>query len=290
MKRVLCAAALLLCFSNGMAAAGLSCDPNITHLKTQEKSIAATLTYANRLQCGATKNVCVVYDIDNTLLTAGQGFGGDSWDLWQKTLADTDKNKVTNWLSASSAYDFEGALRYFITYRPVEPVTAATVSEIQTHYPSMAITARSFATYYGATKRELAANSIDFTKNPIGSNALDNTLLALNANGTEFKMYYHGVYYVAGDDKGLTLLNFIKYQRHLTANEQLCSGVVFVDDNIRNVNSVADALKNNLAFVSVHLMVMDANDKKLWQIPAWQLGTPTSQAQLFHTALQGLNR
>lgn len=289
MKKFFYATIMMSCVGHSMAA-GLSCDPKETQIEMEAKSITTTLAYANSFSCAEKQNVCVVYDVDNTLLTAEPSFGGDSWAIWQSTLGGTDKNLVTHWLKASTPGDFEGALRYFITYHPVELATPKVVAEVQKRYPTIAMTARGFATYYAATKRQLTANSMDFSKNPIGKNTLDNTLLALNSTGDGFKMYYNGVYYTAGDDKGLTLLNFIKYQRHLTGNQKLCSAVVFADDNKVNSDNVANALKNKVAFVDIHLTTVNAQDRQLWKIANWELGVPTSQAQSFYTAIQQLNQ
>lgn len=285
MKKILAAVLGCCLIGRGMA---LSVDPNVTHIKTEANSLSAVARYAHSFNASDAKQVCLVYDIDNTLLTAEPSFGGDAWAIWQNSLKAGDHNRVTHWLSAGTMGDFEGALRYFMNYRPVESATPAIVADLQQQYPSMALTARSFDQYYPATKRALMANAIDFSKHPIAQKAFDNTLLELNTKGDAFKMYYNGVYYAAGDDKGLTLLNFIRYQRQLSANPRLCAAVVFVDDNPRNVEAVAQALDHQLAFVAIHLTTIEANNPVLWRTVSWSLDSPHSQAQDFYAAIQTL--
>lgn len=282
MRKILLVALGLCVMGCGMA---LSVDPNITHIKTEANSIRAVARYANSFD---SPQVCLVYDIDNTLLTAEPSFGGDAWAVWQSSLKANDHNRVTHWLNAGTMGDFEGALRYLMNYRPVEPATAVVVAELQQRYPSMALTARSFDQYYPATKRALAANGFDFSKHPIAQKAFDHSLLALNTKGDAFKMYYNGVYYAASDDKGVTLWNFIRYQRQLSANPHLCAAVVFVDDNSHNIEAVAKALDHHLAFVAIHLTTVDTSKPTISQIASWSLDTPHSQAQAFYAALQAL--
>lgn len=207
---------------------------------------------AKHTKCGETepKDLCMVYDIDNTILTTEPNMGSDSWMAWNEQLADTDPNKLKNWGNpGQNGHAFEGALRYFIHYRSTEVMTLNTVNYFKDtlHHPSIALTARDFPSYYSATVQELSYNKFDFSNNYIGDSSLPENTIVLHKNtrGSEFKAYYQGVYYAAGDDKGLTLLELIKSAREKTNNPTLCSQVVFIDNAEHNVDNVYNAFTAN---------------------------------------------
>jgi hypothetical protein len=264
------------------------CDKS-TQIIKQTSTISVVENYVNKLQCnGKPKHICIIYDIDNTLLTTDPNLGGDAWGNWQLSLDESNANKVTNWIKYTNHARFEGALRFFANYTPVESNTVEIVNKLQATYPSIGFTARSFDGYYSATVHQLAENKLDFSKNPIGSNNFDKKFFSLNNQRNGFKMYYNGVYYAASDSKGPDLKDFIIYQRQVTHNPHLCSAIIFVDDNQVNIDSVANALKDQ-AFIGVYLTALNAKNPYNWHIQLWQLGYPNSQGQKLFELIQQMN-
>jgi Protein of unknown function (DUF2608) len=260
-----------------------------THIIENSNTITVVRQRVDQFRCkNEAKSICIVYDMDNTLLTNEPNLSSDAWGRWQRSLSESDKDKATHWIPNANPLALEGALRYFATYTPVEPDTVTIVNALQSKYPSMVLTSRSFDGYYSATSRELKSNHLDFSKNPIGYNSFDKKFFALNNSKDAFKMYYDGVYYVANDPKGPNLLKFIAYQRHVTRNPQLCKAIVFIDDNAENIESVGTSIVRD-AYIGIHLTKLDAKDPRNWRPELWRLGTPNSPGEALFNLIPLIN-
>ena len=269
------------------------------------KHVKQTITNFNELRdyvdknsadYASPENLCFVYDVDNTLITQGDSFGGDSWAGWQSSLKDNDKNKVKSWAGASgdNAHAFEGSLRYFMNYRPTENDVAGVVDYIKDtkHHPSIALTARDYEHYNASTDRSLKLNKIDFNTNKIpdpDTGDTKNTLvLTKNKTGEFYKAYNNGIYYSATDNKGVELLAFLNKVR--SKNPGMCSSVVFVDNAENNVDDVYNSLKNSdISMTSIHYVTKYDNKPTQKMIDRWKIDGKHSQSKDFYKFLQVVN-
>ena len=262
-------------------------------------NFSAILDYVNRLPTAsmAADNLCLIYDMDNTLLTAEPNLGSDSWMVWNNNLALNDPNKIANWNISTDSHSFEGALRFFIKYYPTEKNTIPIINQIkdQLKHPSIVMTARSYERYYAATKNELEANHLDFMSNPIGSPATASSALTLvpNSHQTAYKAYFDGVYYSADDNKGTEILKLIKEQRKISANNELCQTTIFVDNSKTNIENVYNAFLFNNEKLNLIALHYTAYDNYLSPTQAtknlWDLNQANSNGQLLYQLINQLN-
>ena len=241
----------------------------MTNREVSVKNIKDIEPYAAKLSKDYGKSsVCIVYDIDNTLLTNKEKFASEGWVYWQASKSNPYAKHLLSDQSAN-IYDFLNAVRYFINYQPVESDTVAVVSKLQKEYPSIALTSRGFSAE-ATTLRQLRVNGLDFTKNPIGSDQFDPSFFAQNKYKNDYTMYNHGIQYAAGGDKGELLLGLIEKERQKTNNSNLCQSVVNVDDTGSKVDMVKDELKGKLNYYAIHYTYLpDPEDSKNWEIADW---------------------
>lgn len=195
------------------------------------------------------QELCVVYDMDNTIVTNDANFGGDHWASWNNNLPSENSNKLDSWGVSKDFHSLEGALRMLMTYRLTESNVLSTINKIkdEQNHPSIVMTARGFERYYAATENELTQNKLNFTTNPIGITGNSSMLLTITPNieHNSFKAYYNGVYYTARDNKGGEIQNLILQQRAITNNNSLCKNIVFIDNSENNVNNVYNEFLHN---------------------------------------------
>jgi len=206
--------------------------------------------------------VLVVFDIDNTLLTAERDFGSDAWFKWQDAI-----RKRPGCEGDRVAEDFDGLLdvqhlAYSIgQMRPTQAGTAVLIGFLaDAEHGVMALTARG-PEIRSPTVRELGRNGVTFPTGPPcrpGSTEKPSlcaergfisaeTILAvaqeaLSAREREILgpdprliSYADGVMMVSGQNKGLML-------RLLLASSQVpYAAIVFVDDGAENVVAVERA-------------------------------------------------
>jgi|GEM_PF-6130371 len=285
--------------NNAGAATSNSLPNNGSAESATISSLAEIQGYVDQIKPGITspQQLCVIYDMDNTILSAEPKLGSDSWMTWNNGLANTDPEKISNWNLTSDLHGFEGALRFFIKYYPTESVTTAIINNIKDdqHYPSIVMTARSYERYYAATENQLKTNKLDYTSNPIGKTASFNTPITLtpNKDHTAYKAYFNGVYYSADDNKGSEILEFIKSQRKETGNGNLCWTLIFVDNSKTNVDHVYATFKNNQDNVNVIALRYSAYDKyltpSLITIDSWLIINGQSASNQLYRLITALN-
>ena len=255
-KSLMCAvmfglsASLLL----GGCASGLSSNGN-TQASTAQSATATTKEHgqivnvvysSNDLQDAVDKanaldaqSTLLVFDIDDTLLTATEFFGSDKWYDWQRgralspngnVIATQDSEKV------NCLFDTLGMVFEIAVNKPTQADMATLVNGVSNDV--VILTARSGA-YRAATMRELARNQLDFSDKSLTSPDVglhyDYTLGGRTANVS----YVEGVFMVQGMNKGVLLLDLLARTGHEYTS------VVFVDDKQHNIDNMANALKSS---------------------------------------------
>ncbi|MEM5496824.1 DUF2608 domain-containing protein [Paraglaciecola mesophila] len=253
-KSLMCAvmfglsASLLL----GGCASGLSSNGN-TQASTAQSATATTKEHgqivnvvysSNDLQDAVDKaktldvqSTLLVFDIDDTLLTATEFFGSDKWYDWQRgralsptgnVIATQDSEKV------NCLFDTLGMVFEIAVNKPTQADMATLVNGVSNDV--VILTARSGA-YRAATMRELARNKLDFSDKSLTSPDVglhyDYTLGGRTANVS----YVEGVFMVQGMNKGVLLLDLLARTGHEYTS------VVFVDDKQHNIDNMGEALK-----------------------------------------------
>ncbi|WP_116963744.1 DUF2608 domain-containing protein [Fastidiosibacter lacustris] len=213
-------------------------------------------------------SVCMVYDIDNTLITNNGKYASERWTYWQQSEGNHHAKHLLKDKNAN-IYDFLNAVRYFINYSTVEKDTVQIVNKLQSDHRSIALTSRGFSAE-ATTLRQLRFNGIDFTKNPIGSREFDASFLNQNKYKNDYTMYSNGIQYAAGGDKGELLYNLIKKEREKTDNPNLCQALIYIDDTSSKVDMIDNKLKNKFSYYAIHYTYLpDPEDKNNWQPDNW---------------------
>ncbi len=234
------------------------------------KHMADIIPFADKLADTYGKDkLCIVYDIDNTLITNKGRFASESWVYWQASQGNSYAKKLLG-DNHANIYDFIDAIRYFINYQPVEKDSAEIISKLQDTYPSIALTSRGFSSI-ATTTRQLQYNHFDFSKNPIGDGSFDNSYLHLNKYKNGYSMYINGIQFAAGGDKGKLLQTLILKERAKTDNPNLCQAIVYVDDTKSKADMIKRELKGKFAYYSLHYTYLpDPEDKANWQPNNWK--------------------
>lgn len=174
------------------------------------------------------KDTLVVFDIDNTVLESRQTLGSDQFfgflvkKATEQGLAGADAIKC--------ALKNASLVQPTSRVRPVEAPTPRLIAEIQKRkIPHFALTARPIA-WASKTLQQLNSIRVDFTKSSTYSGDI-------NFGPKSMGRYLGGVVFMSdGGDKGQYLVEFLK------AIDLRPRKIVFVDDKLKNVESVEAAL------------------------------------------------
>lgn len=193
--------------------------------------VLASEQYSDRY---AAKDVLVIFDIDDTLLSASQMLGSNAWYDWQSELAEDSpcsSNRVGDRLAVQGALFAVGGMQL------TQADAAQIVSTLQTsNVRVMALTARG-KEFRLPTFREMRRNGLDFRETAPGPKrgyALD----FMPETAKRAVRYEDGVLFVAGQDKGqmlADLLNRTDYSPRV---------VVAVDDSLGNLEAMQTALES----------------------------------------------
>ena len=176
-----------------------------------------------------TQGSIVVFDLDNTVLEAKQTLGTDQF--FSYLVKKAEEAGLRGQEAKDLALLQAALIQPRSTVRLVEESTLGFLKSLhEKNVTVFALTARPFAWAEG-TLNQLASLQVDFTKTapriPIESNR---NLKELNYQG--------GVIFLQpGQDKGNTLLKFLKVSR------QNPEKIIFIDDKLHNVESVDTALR-----------------------------------------------
>lgn len=170
----------------------------------------------------------VVFDIDDTTLTAEQFFGSDYWYEWQRPENLGKSEKV------SCKFDYI-ALNYEAqTMKPTQGDAAEIFNAIP--HDKLFLTSRS-PNYRGATERELLKNGITMPANLDGSPV--GRMWDWSSDDGKHKVplsYHHGLFMTQGQDKGVMLLFLLKQ------TQRMYDHVILVDDGKVNIDNMRKAL------------------------------------------------
>ncbi|MET0532783.1 MAG: DUF2608 domain-containing protein [Steroidobacter sp.] len=170
----------------------------------------------------------LVLDIDDTLLTSPTFFGSDAWYEWQKTLTPQSPGYVPCKFDVI-AMNYETG-----TQVPTQDDAPAAINAIP--LDKIILTSRS-PMYRGGTIRELkkAGYELPAPLRPEVAGAIYEYQPVPNQPGVTVS-YHQGVFMVAGQNKGLLLIDLLN---HLQIRYDR---VVLVDDGDRNINDMGNAL------------------------------------------------
>ncbi len=213
---------LLLCLSIGKHTL-LSATPT-----TQTSHSIIKIDSINELSSDHPKETIFLFDIDDTLIDFPYMLGSKAW---RKYITQVTKEADKNWHDILSL--FLAQKHPMIT---VEPATAHLVKDLQAQgYAVCGLTARERNLWYATltegidllTIKQLESVDIQF------GNGIFETLYPDLAQDSE---YYHGVFFANTDTKGEYLIKILK------AASIRPKKIVFVDDKLGQVESVASAL------------------------------------------------
>ncbi|MDU0356292.1 DUF2608 domain-containing protein [Paraglaciecola aquimarina] len=224
------------------------------HLLKSESAPLSVVYQTKELQDAADKaksldkdSTLVVFDIDDTLLTATEFFGSDKWYDWQRGRALNQAGDLVNIATSDKVnclFDVLGMVFEIAVNRPTQPNMADIVAGVNNDV--VILTARSGA-YRAATMRELARNQLNFADNSLAPTDMGYHYDYTLGGRTAQVSYVNGVFMVQGLNKGVLLLDLLK-----RSGKQYKS-VVFVDDKKHNIDNMANALKSaNINYYGFH--------------------------------------
>lgn len=194
----------------------------------------------------------IVFDIDDTLLTATEFFGSDKWYDWQRGRAlgkngqtlHTSKNDQVSCLFDTLGMAFEIAIN-----QPTQQDMADLIHGVENDV--LILTARSDH-YRGATMRELARNDLDFSDKALTPPDVAYRYTFTLDGRSATVSYADGVFMVQGMDKGVMLLDLLKRV------DRKYDAIVFIDDKSKNIDNMANALKSaGIDFYGFHYTRID---------------------------------
>ena len=233
------------------------------------------------------EEILVVFDIDNTLLTAKQDLGRDGWWEWQKSLLPPAE-EAGHYVNAPVAKDIGGLIDIqYLLYnlgdmRLTDTEFPSLLSELQKQGHSViALTARG-PKAANVTLRELSEHGLYFNKTLRCTTALcrngsmiaagdimkalshvahtPKSLARIQSSSVRPIFYANGVMMVSGQDKGTML-------KLLLANSlpDRFEAIVFVDDGEKNIRYMSDAfpkLTNGPALTAIRFDRMFEDKEK----------------------------
>lgn len=177
------------------------------------------------------KNVLIVLDIDDTLLTTTSDLGGNMWYEWQTgklSVKPTEAQKVTCL--------FEDTISLLYELNPMklmEPGIPARIAGWQDEgITTFALTSRGPNVRW-PTERELKNQGIDFTKTALAPSGSAAAPLYRETLKREIS-YIKGIMMTSGLHKG-EMISYI-----LKKTGRNFSAIIFVDDSEKNIKSVLD--------------------------------------------------
>jgi len=247
--------ALFLLSSHLFASEALTTNSmNDAFLKVEEKSH----------QYGRDK-VLLVFDIDNTLLTATNDLGSDQWYSWQeKIMKDPNCRPACVSTNIDELLKAQGVLFKLVKMRATETTLATRIKRLQSTGQKVILLTSRGPGFRNLTEASLLENGMKFSDSTFNKGK-DTMALYLpydinNLPGSGLTQYdvdtaglkaarpvsfQNGIYMTAGQNKGVmlkTLLN--RYKKDFKA-------IIFVDDHQRHVDRM-QAILGNLSDVTTY--------------------------------------
>ncbi len=221
------------------------------------------------LQTLPAEKTLVVFDIDDTLLTATEFFGSDKWYDWQRGRAldaQGQPQPIADGDKVACLFDTLGISFEIATNVPTQANMANLVHSIKNDI--VILTARSGA-YRAATMRELARNDLDFkSKHMLGDKQALVYDVTMDGRTAQVS-YQQGVFMASGMNKGVMLLDLLsKVNQHY-------DNVIFVDDKLKNITNMQKALATaGVNFYGFHYQKVDksVSDEEVAEAKAAEAG------------------
>ena len=189
------------------------------------------------------KDTLVIFDICNTLGAPPTGLASDQWFSALFHQAMNNSNSADEALSKALApYCYA---QHHCWLEPIEPDTVETVKSLQQRgITVIALTARGLYLFY-RTLEQLHRIDIDFThtshREAVAPYGVKNQSL-----------YSHGIIFAGALNKGEALTHWLEQLRFQPKK------IIFVDDKLKNIETVADAMKTaNYPFVGIRYGHLD---------------------------------
>jgi hypothetical protein len=185
------------------------------------------------------KDTLVIYDIDDTLITASHFLGSDRWYNFQLGNARNANGAPLKPAKDQLAKNLFEETIGDTTWLSKSQLSQSDSVEIYNNTPTdkLIITARS-NDYRSATLRDLRAEGFKFDEQPLGGEELLYRFKMRNSRGsTDIVQYSSGILMIQGNNKGDALLQLLKKTNRTYKN------IVFIDDGMKNMHQMRDALK-----------------------------------------------
>jgi uncharacterized lipoprotein YbaY len=168
------------------------------------------------------ESTLVVFDIDDTVLTAQRFFGSDTWYRWQSKLPPESPDKVQCLFNGLLGFDYEAA-----RLKPTQPDAAEIFNRIPND--KLFLTSRS-PDYRGGTERELRNIGILWPPSIVGAPTIV-------VDDGKHMVYDNGIYMTIGHDKGLALEALLQVK-----GAKRYQTVILVDDGGENIDRMRRVL------------------------------------------------
>lgn len=195
------------------------------------------------------KNVLVVFDIDNTILTMPQNFGSDQWWGWQSSSC-LGKKPLPDFCVTSDfeeLLDIQGQIFAISNMLPTEKATVSVVNGLQKKgYKVILLTSRG-PSFRNATERAIKNNRMNFVASAIGPKKgfagtytpyklksfkkFGLTKADMDKMGNKKARpvsYMNGIFMTSGLNKGIMLKTLLK------KTKSRFKAIVFADDHIKH--------------------------------------------------------
>jgi len=206
-------------------------------LVVESKHITDVLRYIND------ESALIVFDIDNTLAELESELGSDQW--FYAMVQEQIKEGVDYYEAVKNILPLYLSLQLVGALQPVEEIAPFLVKDLQRqHYKVIALTARSLS-LIRRTFEQLSAIDIDFSTSGLSSEEIDLKLIFPC-------VHKDGIVFSSNNNKGKVLLAFLDYVGYHPRK------VIFIDDKIKNINTVREALEaRDIEFVGIRYNRLD---------------------------------
>ncbi len=195
------------------------------------------------------RDTLVIFDIDNTLATQPTDLDSDHWvDAMMKKKMLEGLSSQDALLAILPAY---WQIQHHTWLVPIEPETVGTLKTLQEKGVTViALTARDIFILH-RTLEQLERLGINFSRN--------SPQKAMEPYGmSRPTTYLEGILFVCGRDKGKSLLHWLNQMNYKP------SKIIFVDDKLKNIHSVEQALKKeNYPFIGIRYGYCDDRVKNI---------------------------
>lgn len=237
----------------------------------------------------SSKDVLIVFDLDNTLIKFAFDFGSEHWFMWQKELITNgakDLPAVTN--SVENLLTVQSWIYQQFPMEAVDYLQVPWIREMQMSGAAIiALTSRSFSTLE-PTLREIERNNIYFSKSsqlglsnnrliyfpydhlhPEQSGLSSQDISDFKLGPANYVTFDQGVYLTQGQNKGIMLKTLLyKMQRKFKA-------IIFIDDRLTHIETMKKMANN----ISEKVYSIHFNKSELWTKPFFDGGKEKEQGE-----------